>query len=259
MGGIVVIRLHKSACPKQLTKDVQKTLTDEFIASEYKKAVWNKIYIKSSLLSESHKKCAYCECLIGPGHREMHVDHYYPKKKYPLRVVEWNNLIPSCPHCNKSKNDVDPTEFPIINPYEDDPKDYFYFKGYRLKCKKGRYYKKAKNTLNVFDLNDPDETGMLLYKCGNGILEKIEVIFEDIQTYANTKDSNLCFRILRAIKNILKQGVKDSEYGAYMATIIHSSDEYNNIRDMLIGLNLWSENLESLHQESISIKFDITE
>ena len=74
----------------------------------------------------------------------------------------------------------------------------------------------------------------------------------------NTKDSNLCFRILRAIKNILKQGVKDSEYGAYMATILHSSDEYNNIRDMLIGLNLWSENLESLHQESISIKFDIT-
>lgn len=128
MGGLIVIHLQKSSCPKQLTATVQDTLTAEFIASGYKKSVWNKTYIKNALLAESYSKCAYCEAPIGAGHREIHVDHFMPKSKYPETVVQWDNLIPSCPHCNKSKSDIDPSEYPIVNPYKDEPKEFFILK-----------------------------------------------------------------------------------------------------------------------------------
>lgn len=73
----------------------------------YKKVVWNKAYIKNALLEMSDNKCCYCECKIGKGEREMHVEHFKPKSIYPDLVVEWNNLLPSCPHCNKQKSSHD--------------------------------------------------------------------------------------------------------------------------------------------------------
>lgn len=59
------------------------------------------------------------------------VDHFKPKSIYPDLVVKWENLLPSCPHCNKEKSSHDTGAEPIVNPSEDDPREFFYLKDYR--------------------------------------------------------------------------------------------------------------------------------
>ena len=124
-----MIKVERIEQPEELTEDVQHQLTAEF--KKDKKSVWDKKYIKDKLLKECNNKCVYCECFIGKGHKEMHIDHFHYKDKYEDEVVVWSNLNPSCPHCNKSKSSHDTYEEPIINPFEQNPQDYFYLKNYR--------------------------------------------------------------------------------------------------------------------------------
>lgn len=102
---------------------------------------------------------------------------------------------------------------------------------------------------------------MLIYQVGNKILEKLEDLNDDIKTYKskNCKDLSLASKIQRIAKNILKCGIKTSEYGSYIATIIQSSEDYEEIRLEMKKINLWNDDLEAWHIESISIKFDICE
>ncbi|QRQ78327.1 HNH endonuclease family protein [Glutamicibacter protophormiae] len=68
---------------------------------------YNTYEIKRDLLSMSHMKCAYCETKISMGFLE--VEHYRPKGNvddlthsgYWWLALEWSNLLPSCPPCNK--------------------------------------------------------------------------------------------------------------------------------------------------------------
>jgi len=55
-------------------------------------------------------KCAYCESkYLATSWTD--IEHYRPKSKYYWLAYEWSNLLPTCPKCNRLKND----EFPIIN------------------------------------------------------------------------------------------------------------------------------------------------
>ena len=254
-----MIKLVKHSRPEKLTDQEQKKLTDEFINSGFKKAVWSKTYIKEELLAESHSKCAYCETFIGKGEKEMHIDHFYPKSKYPDKVVEWDNLIPSCPHCNKEKSDLDPNSTPIINPYNDNPHEYFYLYNCRLKPKHGENFSKAKNTIDCFGINDTKELVSCRFLCGDAIIQKIEDLTDKISDYQNYTPNDIRHKkaIIRLCKNILKLGVETSEYGACMATIIHESDDYINAVKSMKSLELWNDELEELHNKSKSIKFDI--
>ena len=38
-----------------------------------------------------------------------------------------------------------------------------------------------------------------------------------------------------------------------MATVLHESDDYNKLRDHLSQYDLWDDDIEKLHQESLSI------
>ena len=151
-----MIKLTRSNPPEKLTKEEQKKLTEEFKKNK-KKSVWNKPYIRDALLKECNGKCIYCESLIGSGNKEMHVDHFHYKDKYVDEVVSWNNLNPSCPHCNKSKSTHDTYEDPIINPFEDNPQDYFYITNYRYRSKNKNVDHIVRNTINVLGLNDTDD------------------------------------------------------------------------------------------------------
>ena len=72
-------------------------------ASCYKKAnpKLNELYLD---------KCAYCE-LKYLATSWTDIEHYRPKSKYYWLAYEWSNLLPTCPKCNRLKND----EFPLIN------------------------------------------------------------------------------------------------------------------------------------------------
>ena len=249
-----MIKLSQNPKPIELTEELQAQLTDEF-KKDKKRNVWNKSFIRKGLLAESNNKCAYCECLVGEGHKEMHVDHFHYKDKYENEVVKWENLLPSCPHCNKNKSTHDTYSHPIINPFIQNPQDYFYINNYRYYSKNNNVDSIARETIEVLGLNDTEEIVKLRFSHGEAICDEIQNIYElaiENKDILNT-DVRKKNRVLRGCKNILKHGTKTSEFGAFMATIIQTDDDFLKLKDLLVDLNLWDDELAELDKETKSI------
>ncbi len=69
--------------------------------------------------------CIYCNRnyifdIKENGHIKGHIDHFYPKAKYPYFAMNYFNFIPVCESCNKVKSEFDTTDITkkIIHPYE---------------------------------------------------------------------------------------------------------------------------------------------
>lgn len=251
-------RLIRPNKPAKLDELEQK-LTQEFLADKTK-SVWNKEYIRKTLLEMSNNKCAYCECYVGDGYKEMHIDHFHYKDQYPQEVVQWDNLIPSCPHCNKSKSTHDTYQTPIVNPCVDEPTDYFYMKNYRYMSKDVDINSKGRITIDILGLNDTDKKVMLRFQQGNQIATTIKDIYElafENKTTLNT-DVRKKNRVVRGCRNILKKALPDAEFASFIATIIHTEEDYLNLKQLMEQLNLWDTELEMLHQETKNIKYSIT-
>lgn len=62
---------------------------------------------KPYLRSDFGERCAYCGDLdsIAGSSRNFQVDHFAPKSKFPDLEFEYNNLMYSCPYCNRAKWD----------------------------------------------------------------------------------------------------------------------------------------------------------
>lgn len=255
MGGVIaVIKLVRSPEPDELTKELQEQLIREFKLDK-KKSVWNKTFIRKTLLEESNYKCAYCECFIGDGNKEMHVDHFHYKDKYEDEVVKWENLLPSCPHCNKSKSTHDTYVKPIINPFEQNPQEYFYIKNYRYYSKNSSVDDIARETIGVLQLNDTDDVVKLRFAQGEALIDKIQDIYELARENREVlcEDTRKRNRVLNGCKNILKKGIRTAEFGAFMATIIQTDDDFKKLKTLLEELGLWDCELGNLDVESKSI------
>jgi len=107
--------------------------------------------IKMALNSSSHGKCAFCECIPSEG-GYVHVEHFKPKSIYPDATFEWANLLPSCGQCNGSKLDHDTVLEPIVNPYEFDPENVFFYNGISMQPSSGPHYDLAKQTIETCSL-----------------------------------------------------------------------------------------------------------
>lgn len=83
--------------------------------------------IKQELEKETYGKCAYCESKIK--HISYgDIEHILPKNANarPDLYVDWDNLTLSCEQCNRSgKRTYYEPKMPLINPYMDEPWDYF--------------------------------------------------------------------------------------------------------------------------------------
>ena len=69
--------------------------------------------------------CIYCNRnyifdIKENGHIKGHIDHFYPKAKYPYLAMNYFNFIPVCESCNKVKSEFDTTDTTkeIIHPYD---------------------------------------------------------------------------------------------------------------------------------------------
>lgn len=252
-----MIKVKRIEKPEELTEEIQKQLTNEF-KRDKKKSVWNKQYIRDKLLKECNNKCVYCECFIGDGHKEMHVDHFHYKDKYVDEVVAWDNLNPSCPHCNKRKSTHDTYEIPIINPFLQNPQEYFYLKNYRYYGRNERVEKIVRDTIDVLGLNDTEEVVRFRFQQGEAIIEKIRDIYE----LAKDNKDVLCSdirkrnRVLRGCKNILQKGTRNAEYSAFMATIIKEDIYYQKLKVILEELGLWDETLQELDKNVGEVKME---
>ena len=95
----------------------------------------------------------YCEGYIGAV-SYPHIEHFRPKAIYPEKTFDWNNLGLGCQVCNTSKNDSFDESLPYINPYFEDPDDFFFFLGTMIMQKPG--CARAENMKNQLKLNRPE-------------------------------------------------------------------------------------------------------
>ncbi|WP_257744559.1 HNH endonuclease [Burkholderia glumae] len=82
---------------------------------------------KAALLEASSGKCMYCESkFVAIDHGD--VEHILPKSKdkFPHLEFEWSNHGISCTKCNGAKSDKYDKNTPFINPYDEDPSDFWW-------------------------------------------------------------------------------------------------------------------------------------
>lgn len=158
-----MIKLSKGKKP-QILVDHESQWTEEYLAclnanikpSDTIAHRYNNTEIKDALETETHGKCAYCESKIK--HIEFgDIEHILPKKKTarPDLYVEWSNLTLACEVCNRiNKKDYYDPKMPLINPYIDNPDDYFLFIGTIISAKGNN--SRGFVTESTLDLNRSD-------------------------------------------------------------------------------------------------------
>ncbi len=75
--------------------------------------------MEDSLLTMYSEMCCYCETQTSKERGQ--IEHLRPKKKFPDRTYDWNNLHWVCSVCNGSKHQKYDCENPILDPSEPEP------------------------------------------------------------------------------------------------------------------------------------------
>lgn len=240
-----MIRLKDIPCPVELTDELVAQLTDEF--QKTKNSVWKKEFIAKQLLEMSDGKCAFSECKLQEEGKYLEVEHFYPKSLYPNEVVQWENLLPISGACNKAKSDHDTRNEPIINPRYEDPKDHFYFQGYRFRAKT----EKGKLSIEVLNLNDRILWGNKRFQIGDKAIERLEKISGEIQKYDHEGAKSVQSRnnIVRQLRNLFHEGTPKAEYSSVVASYLLNDDDFKIIKDLMLKHGLWDAEFESLEEQ----------
>jgi uncharacterized protein (TIGR02646 family) len=245
-----MIKLNRGSKPKELTATVEKDLTNEYISNGT--SVWRKAFITKGLLAYSNNKCAYCECDITEESKYLEVEHFHHKDDYPDEVILWDNLLPSCKKCNGTKGIHNTYKEPIINPCDQNPKDFIKLVNYRLKGKDDF----GKLTVSVLDLNNQDRHCKKRFEIGNATHQKLEDFLHLIEEYEtgisnSTRRKN---RIVNGVKDLLRLALPSATYSATTASIILKSDDFIEIKSKMKNIMLWDNELDQLELECQKIK-----
>ncbi len=234
-----MIKLTLPPKPLKLAQE-ERALTQEFIDSGNKKAVWKKDYITRPLLEMTHNKCAYSEIKLNQESTYMEVEHFKHKNQYPEDVVNWNNLLPSCKKCNTTKGAVDMAIYPIVNPVFDNPCDHLYVKAFRFHHKD----EKGERTIKLVALNDVEHFTKPRFACALHIINSLKNHFDTLKT-ADSINSAAC---ISAIKTILESCGPHSAYSAVIATyLLYECPEINTMYEYLKDNNLWDSDFENIN------------
>lgn len=211
-----MIKLNKGGCPtslvnhsKQWTSDLMDYINKGTTYKDIPKSVkekYNQKDIKDSLEMECHKKCMYCESDIS-GVADYHIEHYRPKSIYPEKSFEWNNLGLSCPQCNRNKDNTFDENLPFVNPYLDNPDEFFAFAGTMVLPLAGN--NRACVTETVIGLNRP----ALIEKRG----ERMKVVMSMADNYV--LETNPLLKDIRR-KQLSLEIAEDKPYSRCMKEIV---------------------------------------
>lgn len=251
-----MIKLMRPDKPKLLEEN-EKSLTEEY--KKTGKSVWRKDYIVNPLMQMSHNKCCYCETNLTVQARNMAVEHYHFKDGYPDEVVSWENLLPSCSQCNSNKGTYDTVkDGDIIKPTDDDPRDYLYLYCFMIKSKDNDLESKGRKTVELLELNNRDRLVTPRIKIASAMDEKLQYIHEKMCAYAERWDGKQYNRnrIVNGIIDLLKLAQPYAEYSAFISMVLSESTDYKEIKKLMEKFDLWTPEMEKLHNTMISIKFD---
>jgi len=249
-----MIKLEKCDTP-EILKDKAKLWTQNLIDAINKYGSYKNIpdLEKKKLLSHYHQneikeplfecsfhKCAFCECKPDRG-GNIEVEHFAPKSKYPELAFEWDNFLPVCRKCNEAKHDHDTFQESIINPFKEDPEQYFEYNFLIIKPKATCPDKqKAERTIKVCDLNrsslniDRAELMKALTQYLKTVAHYIDLI-EEADTERKRHDRVVKLR--DSIENIEVHLKKDSLYSGYCKWFISTQDIYKKAKDIIKELS----------------------
>ena len=162
------------------------------------------------------KSCPYCNSqyiltldtrkTTGALHRKglFQLDHYFPQSMYPYLATSFNNLIPSCTHCNQSKSARDTYITDTIHPYYDNYDDLCRFSG------------------------DPKSTILHLLKKNNPVNINLNIITKNKKELAKVKNHNNDFYI-----EALYQNHKDVVMELYWASLFYNSTNKSKLTSFM--------------------------
>ena len=242
-----MIKLNRNFAPIKLTPTFVNNATIEFQINGTN--VWNIDWLKESLLDLSKRKCAYCECKLQVGPIYVEVEHFEDKANNSNKVLEWDNLLPSCKRCNGAKGTHDVISTPIVNPFVDNPQDEFFIRRYRIKGKT----QKGKETEGVINLNDQTKAVIERFEIGEKLEDLIDTCKNKLDlfvAYSITRRKN---EFLNSFNRMLLECQPNSDYSATCATILHSNEVYQEIKELTEVLGLWTDEFEVMHNASLDV------
>jgi uncharacterized protein (TIGR02646 family) len=214
-----MIKLTKLPKPQVLeanadkwTKELMTYVNSGNKIPETVKNRYNQTEVKETLKRETHCKCMYCESYISAVSPE-HIEHYRPKALYPEKTFEWENLGLSCPWCNIKKKDEFDENCAVINPYYENPNDFFISLGTMIVHKPGN--KRAELSENLLELNRPE-----LLECRKNAINNISPLLD---RYKNESNPTLK-RIIK--ENIEKEMTDEKPYAMCIRAYVCASDVF---------------------------------
>jgi uncharacterized protein (TIGR02646 family) len=241
-----VIRIDKAASvPEKLAKDGKRKRrshcsdytrnSDAYKAGDKQFNFDSNIYahetVKQALISAQHKKCCFCERLVGT---DGDVEHFRPKGAYkqsagnPLErpgyywlAYEWDNLYLSCAACNQRhkqnlfpllnpadratnhKQNINREQPLFINPGKDNPEDFIGFRAEMAYAIDGTT--KGQTTIDLLRLN--------MRSLPEARLQRLQIlrVLQQIVDLAHHQPTNIALQTEAAeAAKLLKDAVADS-------------------------------------------------
>lgn len=248
-----MIKLDLPAKPEQLTDEFVVERTQAF-KDGTNKSPWNINWLREAVEGMAFGKCCYSEVRLNEEGKYMEVEHFLPKSIYKDKVMEWGNLLPACKPCNTAKGGHDTGKYPIVNPFVDDPKEYFYIDNkYCYQAKDDS--EKGKLTLTVLGLNHIKQFVMPRYRVASKLVDRIHYLKDNLidslpnnyrKDNFNTNDIEKINKHIHRLKNLMKNGNRKEEYAALTSTVILSDGYYEMIEAFLKIEGLWDDELQRL-------------
>jgi uncharacterized protein (TIGR02646 family) len=248
-----MIKLTAKPAPAELTPEIVKELTEKYKQNK-KLSVWQDKrihpFIKEKLLSLSNNKCCYCECEINGDGSDLHIEHFYPASIYEDKVLEWDNLLPSCFRCNRHKSTLDTKEYPIIHPVINNPKEHLIFEAHLLLIK-------GKDELGSFTverlgLSDDERLLVGRYKLGVGVNKQLKELNEKLNDKLQGKAKLTITqetKFINELRGIMQLGTSERKYSAVISSLILINGYYKTLKNIFDNQNLWTDEFIELEQQ----------
>lgn len=185
--------------------------------------------IINKLSEASFGKCAYCECVPGES-SYIEVEHFEPKSLYPEKTYSWDNLLPACSKCNRSKSSFDTRTYPMINPSVDDPAMYLTYDYLMVKAIKEN--DKASNTINKCDLNRPnliDSRAKIMVNL-TSFLKRLEECLKEININDTSRKINKLANIIEELEIAISP---DKPYSGFCNWFMSESSTYKQAKEII--------------------------
>lgn len=192
--------------------------------------------IREPLFNSSYRKCSFCECKPEES-SYIQVEHFYPKSLYPEKTFEWNNFLPACGKCNLVKSDHDTKNEEIVNPYIDNPSEFFSFNSLRMIPNQNCVEKdKAEKTIEECGLNEnrlftPRAALLIeLHNFENTLAEKIESIVDADSEQKKRRRINKLRESIDIIEELYKPSAK---FSFFIKVFLDNSYIYEKAKTIL--------------------------